>query len=234
MSSCLEKPFVTPSTMLAMRVRESPCSALCFGSSLGRFTVTVPLSWEISMSAGMARESSPFGPFTVMRLPSRVIVTPEGTEIGFFPIRDIDVFPLPDEGEDFAARARLTRLPVRHQTLRRAQDRHAEAVADTRDLRDADVLAKAGRGDTLQLANHRLTTLRVLQHDAERPASVLFLERAEILDEVVLLQDSRDLDFHLRSRHVDTAMLRPAGVANSRQHVRNRISHTHLISVLVL
>jgi len=36
------KPFVTPSTMLAMRVRVSPCSDLLPGSSSGRVTVTRP------------------------------------------------------------------------------------------------------------------------------------------------------------------------------------------------
>ena len=68
-----------------------------------------------------------------------------------FPIRDMCVASLPDEGEELAAGARLTRLTVGHQPLRRAQDRDAEAVAHARDLGDADVLAQAGRRHALQL-----------------------------------------------------------------------------------
>src|SRR5687767_6669301 len=230
MSSCFEKPLVTPSTMLASSVRDKPCSALCLVSSLGRFTVMVPLSCEMSISAGMSRESSPLGPFTVTRLPSTVIVTPEGTVIGFFPMRDIIRVPLPDEREYLAAGARLARLAVRHQTLRRAQDRHAQAIADARDLRDSDVLAETGCRDALHLADDGLPALRVLEYDAKRLAAALLLESPVILNEVVVLQDSGDLDFHLGSRHVDTAMLRSAGVADASQHVGDRISHAHLIS----
>src|ERR1035437_2275242 len=89
--------------------------------------------------------------------------------------------PLPDEGENLAAGACLTRLTVRHQSLRRAEDRHSESVANARDLSDADVLAEAWRGNTLQLANDRLSALRVLEYDAKRLAAALFLESAIVL-----------------------------------------------------
>ena len=38
----LVNPFDTPSTMFCTSVRVSPCSALCFCSSLGRATVKIP------------------------------------------------------------------------------------------------------------------------------------------------------------------------------------------------
>src|SRR5688500_20349266 len=95
------------------------------------------------MSAGMTRDSSPRGPFTVIRFPSRVMLTPEGTVIGFFPMRDICRFyQLPDEGEYLAAGARLARLAVGHQARRWAGHRQAEAGAGAEERRPAGMLAR--------------------------------------------------------------------------------------------
>src|SRR5919202_1864446 len=137
--------------MFATSDRVRPCSARWLGSSDGRVTVSVPLSCDSAMSGGSVRESSPFGPFTVTRLPSIVTVTPLGTWIGSLPIRDIVRWPpLPDQGEELAAGAALARLLVGEQPLRGAQDRHAQAVAHARDLAHADVLAQPRRRDAVQ------------------------------------------------------------------------------------
>src|SRR5258708_2815029 len=93
------------------------------------------------------RVSSPFGPFTFTVLPVIATVTPFGTAIGNFPIRDMLVISLPDEGEELAARTGLPRLAVGHEALRRAEDRDPQPVADARDLPGADVLAQARRRD---------------------------------------------------------------------------------------
>src|SRR5688572_32295326 len=149
--------------MLAISVRVSPCSDLCAVSSDGRVTTISPFSIDSAISRCSSRSSSPFGPFTFTRWPSIVTVTFFGTAIGRFPIRDIAWNSLPDEGEQLAAGAGLPRLAVGHQPLRRAQDRHAEPVANARDLGVADVLAEPRRRHALERADHRLATLRITQ-----------------------------------------------------------------------
>src|SRR5688500_2963439 len=144
MSSCVWKPFVTPSTMFAITDRVVPCSALWPGSSDGRVTVISPFSRASAISRCISRSSSPFGPFPFTRWPSIVPGTFLGTAIGPFPRRDIAWNSLPDEGEQLAAGARLPRLTVGHQPLRRPQDRHPEPVAHARHLGGADILAEAG------------------------------------------------------------------------------------------
>src|SRR3982750_541027 len=229
MSSCFWKPFVTPSTMLATRVRERPWSALWRGSSDGRETVTSSFASATVMSAGSVRDSSPRGPFTFTVLPSTETVTPLVTGTGFFPIRDIVVGPgLVDDGQELAAGPRLARLAVRHDPLRGAQDRHPEPVAYARDLGDADVLAQPGGRHALQVADDRLATLRVLEDDAQQGAPFLALDRPEVGDVVVLLQDPGDLDLQLGGRHVHAAVLRSAGIADPREHIGDRVGHAHV------
>src|SRR6185437_4143435 len=200
-SSCFENPAVTPSTMLATSVRVRPCSALCSVSSDGRSTST---SWSFIdsfMAAGSERCSSPFGPFTVIFEPSSVTVTPFGIVTGFFPIRDIFRAPLPDQREQLPAGARLSRLPVGHEPLRRTENRHAESVAHARDLAHTHVLAKPRRGDAADLANHRLFA-GVAQIEPQHLPPFRGLDRLHVPDVVVLQEDAGDLDFHFRRRNV--------------------------------
>src|SRR5262249_37319148 len=142
--------------MLAMSDLVRPCNALWFVSSDARATLIVVSVLLTLIPFGSLCVNSPFGPLTLTDCSSTVTVTPEGIGTGSFPIRDMDAPPLPDAGDELAAGARLPRLTVGHQALVGAQNREAQAVADARNLRDADVLAKAGRRDALQLANHRL------------------------------------------------------------------------------
>src|SRR5258708_12142370 len=126
--------------MLATSVRVSPCSALCAASSDGRVTTTCSASCDTSMADGSLRVSSPRGPLTVMPFPSwRVTVTPLGRATGCLPIRDIWAL-LPDESEELAARAPLTRLTVGHQPLPRGEDREAPSVPHPPHLRPAPAL----------------------------------------------------------------------------------------------
>src|SRR6202022_4830146 len=157
---------------------------------------------------------------------------PSGALPGAFQFVTSLYISLPDQREELAAGAGLTRLPIRHHTLRCAEDRHAEPVANARNLRDSDVLAKSRRGHAAHLANHRLPALRVFQNHAQRLAAVFVVERLVVLNEVVLLQDLRDLHLELRDRHVHAAVLRPTGVANAREHIGYRIGHTHLMIFL--
>src|SRR5687767_15196265 len=174
--------------MLATRVRVSPCSARCFGSSDGRWTVMFPSSSAIAISGCRRRSSSPRGPFTFTVCPSTVAVTFFGTGTGFLPIRDIDPL-LPDHGEQLAAGARLTSLTVGHQPLRGAEDRHAEPVPNARDLAHAHVAAEPRGGHALQLANDRLLAGGVLEIHAQQLPALLGVEHLEVFDVRVLQED---------------------------------------------
>src|SRR3954453_19288015 len=92
------------------------------------------------------------------------------------------------------ARPALASLAIGHEALRRAEDRDPQSIANARDLRRGDVLAKPGRRNALQLAEYRLDA-GVLGAHAQQLPPFLALEGGEILNEVVVLQDAGDLDF---------------------------------------
>src|SRR6185312_9374764 len=192
-SSCFWNPFVTPSTMFDTSVRVSPCSALCSAWSSGRLTTTVPLSSATPNAGCRRRSSSPRGPFTLIRCPSIVAVTFFGSTTGFLPIRDMFRGSLPHDREQLAARVRRPGLPIRHQPLGGAEDRHAEPVPHARNLAHADVLAETRRGHTPHLADHRLIALRVAQVQPQNLAPLLGLERFHISNVVVLEKDACEI-----------------------------------------
>src|SRR5213082_128139 len=106
--------------MLNTSDRVRPCNALCAVSSEARFTLSVLSFFSTVMPAGRRCISSPLGPFTFTVFPSTVTATPFGTATGSLPIRDIANAPLPDDGDELAAGARLARFTVRHQAFGRA------------------------------------------------------------------------------------------------------------------
>src|SRR5688572_14027013 len=75
--------------MFAIRLLVSPCRARCSPRSVGRSTLTTPLSTETFMSLVRAWVSSPLGPLTWTSAPLTSTLTPSGSSIGIFPIRDI-------------------------------------------------------------------------------------------------------------------------------------------------
>src|SRR5258708_39658182 len=91
-----------------------------------------------AISSCSVRLISPFGPFTVILCPSICAVTPLGNGTGFLPIRDI-VRLLPHHREHFAAHPGGARFAVGHESLRRAQNRHAEAVLAAREFARFDL-----------------------------------------------------------------------------------------------
>src|SRR5262245_60664712 len=186
--------------MLAMSARDKPWSAFCRASSFARGARTLLSSSVNEIPSGNFRDNSPFGPFTETLALAVLPVTPLGTCPDNFPIRDILSGLLPDEGEQFAPGMGPACLGVRHEATRRAEDRHAESIADARDLGHADVAAKAGRRHAAHLADDRLAAgipQDHAQHARGVDGAVFGLEHAVILDEVVLLQDPRDLDLEL-------------------------------------
>src|SRR5947207_893892 len=200
--------------MLATRVRVRPWSALWRFSSEGRRTTTV-FSSSASVRSGCARRLiSPFGPFTVIRLPSIWAVTPLGSGTGFLPMRDMSLL-LPDHCEQLAAHAGGAGFAVGHEALGRGQDRHAEAVLDARDLARFHVAAQARGGHALQLADHRRVVV-ILEIQPQQPVTSV-VQHLEVLDVVVVAEQPRDFDFQLRHRHVDPTGASPRkGIPSSR------------------
>src|SRR5204863_9603960 len=116
------KPSVTPVTMFATSERVSPCSARWSPRSVGRATFSVPSS-RVTVMSGLIRSLSvPLGPFTVT-LPGVIwISTPEGTVMGFRPMRLIES---PYVAQHLAAHALLLRLAAGHHAGRCGQNRDA-------------------------------------------------------------------------------------------------------------
>ena len=103
----LLEPSVTPVTMFATSERVSPCSARWSPRSVGRVTVSVPSSTDTVMSGLIRSESVPLGPLTVT-LPGVISTsTPEGTVMGFRPMRLIES---PYVAQHLAAHALLLSL----------------------------------------------------------------------------------------------------------------------------
>src|SRR3712207_5131445 len=135
--------------MLAIRVRNSPCSARLSRSSFGRVTWRTPSSVRsTAMGDATVCFSVPLGPLTLTVWPSIATSTPLGTGIGSRPIRDIvRSLLLPDVGEDFPAHALLGRLLVGQQPGGRRDDRHAEPAEDLRQRVRLRVDPEARLGD---------------------------------------------------------------------------------------
>ena len=95
------------------------------------------------MPPGISRSSEPYGPFTVMWVPTMLTSTPAGTVIGACPIRDMSG-SLPDVTEDFAADLALTRFPVGHEPLAGGQDSDTQATEHARYIGGAAVNPQPG------------------------------------------------------------------------------------------
>src|SRR5262245_44370133 len=116
------------------------------------------------MPGGIRWRSLPFGPCTSTASEAIFTVTPFGTGIGFFPIRDMAATCLlPDVAEDFAADAGLARGAAGHDAARGRQDVGAEAAEHHRHVVDAEVDAAAGTADALDTGDHLLAVRAILQ-----------------------------------------------------------------------
>src|SRR5436189_1986105 len=87
-SSCLEKPSLTPCTILCTRLRESPCNAFALRVSAARRTET-RLSFTLAvMSRGSLQLNFPFGPSTETAPSlSMLTLTFSGISTALFPKR---------------------------------------------------------------------------------------------------------------------------------------------------
>src|SRR4029079_8790679 len=148
--------------MFATSERVSPCRARCAPRSVGRVTRISSPSSATVMSRWMRSESSPLGPCTRTTPGSIVTVTPDGTTMGFLPIR---LIALPDLRDDLAADALLARLVTGHDAVRRRDDGGPHAALALAHAGGAGVVALAGTLDAAQAGDGRAAVVGVLERD---------------------------------------------------------------------
>src|SRR5215831_13749359 len=217
--------------MFATSDLDSPCSARTCPSSLGRVTVMTPSLWDTSMGSATSSESFPLGPVTVTSRPSMVTSTPPGIVTGIRPIRDIAVSS-PDVGEDFPAYATLDRLLVGHQAAGGGDDGDAKPAEHPRQVVLFRVHAQTGLGHPLEARDRPLTGRPVLEQDHEVLADLGILH-APAGDVALLLEDLRDVDLDRGAGHAHGVVVCGVGVAQTGQHVCDRVGHRHGLMALL-
>src|SRR6266545_4218670 len=228
--------------MLATRVRDRPCSSLLLRWSSGRDTASTPSSSRATViGSATTCVSSPLGPFTVTVWPSIVTSTPDGTVMGSLPIRDmlvvlLPVLPSPDVGENFPAHALVLGLLVGEQPLRRRDDRDAEASQHLRQVGRLRVDAQSGLADPPEPGDRTLPRRTELQLHDQGLAHRALLGLLDLVgrDVALLLEDVGDTRLDLAVRHRGRLVVRLVGVAQTRQHVCDRVGHRHGLGPLSL
>src|SRR6516164_6697901 len=212
--------------MLAISVRDRPCSARTEPSSLGLVTLMTPSSRTTSMGSATVWLSVPFGPCTVTSRPSMVTCTPLGMVTGSRPILDIAAPLLPDVGEDFPAHAALLGLLVGQQPAGGGDDRHAEAAEHPGQAVLLRVDPQPWLGHPLDAGDRTLARVAVLEGDHQVLADLRVFD-APGGDVALLLEDLRDVGLDLGVRHAHGVVVRRVRVAQTRQHVCDRVGHRH-------
>src|SRR6185312_10237779 len=215
--------------MLATSERVSPCRARCSPRSVGRLTSSSSPSCSTAMSRGMRSVSSPLGPLTRTSSGSMDTVTPEGTGMGFLPMR---LMRSPDVRDDLAADARVAGLVAGHHTSRRGHDRGSHATEDLGDLGVADVVALPGARDALEAGDGRAALVGVLERHADELARTVRGGRLdlEVADVALLLEDTGHLALELAGRDLDLLVRGGDLVAHAGQEVGYVVGHRHGIT----
>src|ERR1700712_664600 len=217
--------------MLLISERVRPWSDLLSRSSLGRFTSRVPSPFSTVMGAATVWLRVPLGPFTVTVCASTCTSTPDGTGTGSLPMRDIAIPPgpwSPDVGEDFPTYTLAVGLTVGEQTLAGRDDRDAETSEHLGQGGVLGVHPQSGLADPAYAGDRALAVAAVLELDVERLAHhVLVVGDLEGGDVPLLLEDLGDALLQLAVRHRHRVVVRLVGVAQTSQHVRDRVSHGH-------
>ena len=115
---------------------------------------------------------------------------------------------------------------VGHDALRGGYDRNAQAAQHAGQLIRARIDAQTWLGHTAQPGDNLLLAGTILQSDADHALSAVVNE-LEALDLALIQQDLSDGLLHVGSRHIDRIMLGVVRVADTGQHIRNRISDLH-------
>src|SRR5205085_4656263 len=139
-------------------------------------------------------------------------------------MRDMETFSLPNLAEDFAAHALAHGIVAGKNALRGRHNGQTESAKDLRDLFFAAIDAPSGTGDALDAVNDRLAVIRVFEIEAKSRLRA-FLDDLVIGNEALALEDLRHFHFEFRRRQLDTIVPRRNSIADSREHVGDRVCH---------
>src|SRR5882672_2471392 len=225
-SSTLENPFVTPSTMFARTARVVPWRAsACLPPPTCATRISLGSSFTSTPWASR-NSSSPLGPFTWIAWARRFTCTPCGILIGIFPTRDGMVSLLPDAAKVLAAQPFVARFDIGHDAARRGDDGGPHAPLDFGYFVAAQVHAASGLAHALDPLDDASLLGVILEIDAEN-ALLLVVDRLVVVDELLLEEQPHELRLQIRSRNVHLLVLRLACVADARQEIRNGIANRH-------
>src|SRR6476659_1275235 len=220
--------------MLLTSVRVRPCRARLSRSSSGRVTVRTPSSFDTVIGVTTVWLRVPLGPLTVTREPSIATSTPEGTTTCILPMRDMSVLSfsglgLPDVGEDFPTHALLVRLAVGQQTLAGGDDRDAQTTEDLGQAGALGVDPETGLADAAQAGDRALALAAVLQGDGQGLGDTAggVVGHLEGGDVALGLEDLGDALLQLAVGHGHRVVVRLVGVAQTGQHVCDRVGNGH-------
>src|SRR6185312_1556688 len=189
-------------------------------------------SWMLTASPFTASDtpgsawiaSVPFGPFTVTLSAAAFSSTPFGRLIVFLATRDI-VGSLGDLADDFAAQPLGAGLRVGQQTGGRRDDRDAQTTEHLRQFILAAVDAQAGTADAGDGFDGR-AALEILQLDLEHRLA-LRLGGLRVENVAFVLEKVGDRHLQLGRRHAHRRLAHQLGIADTRKHVGDGISHAH-------
>src|ERR1700681_4957105 len=185
--------------------------------------MSLPSDCLTVISAGRVRSSWPFGPSTLTWPGSRVTFTAPGTSIGSFPIRDnCPSYLLPDVRQHFAAEALAQRLAPAHDPFRCAEDGDPEPTENPGDLCFARINPQSWAADPLQPGDHSRAVRAGLEDDTHGLGGAVSFDLVSRYIPLVL-QHSRDFELELGGRHLDLRVSGGVRIADTRQHVRDRV-----------
>jgi len=121
---------------------------------------------------------------------------------------------------------------VGHDALRGGYDRNTKTTQHTGQLIGTHIHTQTGLGHTAQTGDDLLLAGIVLQGDADDALGTI-VDELEVLDIALIQQDLSDALLHVGGRDVNGLMLGIVGVADTGQHIGNRISDVHTCFLLI-
>src|SRR5277367_630064 len=134
---------------------------------------------------------------------------------------------LSHDANHFAALANGAGCLVGHDTSRRRYNHRAHAAEHLRHLVLTAIDTQPRTAHPFQPVNHR-PTVEILQVHSQLRLAIARVD-IEIADVALVLQHLEDRSLELRGRHGDARLARALPIADTRQQISDRISHTHLI-----
>src|SRR5690349_1342273 len=210
--------------MLATSARMVPDIALAWLELPSALHFSSSPSFSMPTFGSIERAMLPSGPLTEIWVGVMVTSTPFGSGMGFLAIRDM-ALSSGDDADHFAADTGGARLAITHDALRGRDDRDTQAVHHARQVVAPLVDAQARLGDALQALDHGLAGV-VAQADAQLLLAVGLAHR-EVLDVALVLEHLGDGGLQVRAGHAHLHLPHHLGIADTGQHVGNRVGHAH-------